>query len=287
MLFILIYFIKFKQWSIVILYEHSELHLIFKLKNVKLKKMKSNNNTICNYKDYDYKTEFWTKDRLYEHWVDILSLKKLFNKHCKHKDSLLDAGCGFGRCHPSYIKEFKQISLFDYADNLLNQAKENLKEHSHITYHKGDIYQLSHLKKEFDTIISIRTLHHILDVDQFFKQVKSSLKPKGVFIFDVPNKIHLLRRIKYLFLRKPNRLYSKEHLSLNDCFVNHHPKKIEELCQENDLHIIDICNTNIFRVKLIKKLVPAKLLANIDIWLQKILKHIYCSPSLYYITIKK
>ena len=247
----------------------------------------TNKNKICDYKNFDYKKTFWTKNRQYEHWVDILSLKKIFKKYCNKKDSLLDAGCGFGRCHPSYIQQFKDISLFDYADNLLNQAKESLKDYSHITYHKGDIYHLSHLKKKFDTIISIRTLHHILDVDQFFKQVQNSLKKDGVFIFDVPNKIHLLRRIKYFFLKKPKQLYTKDYLKLNECFVNHHPKKIEDICKQNNLQIIDICNTNIFRLNIIKKLVPARLLACIDIWLQKILKHIYCSPSLYYITIKK
>ena len=241
--------------------------------------------TISDYTGYDYKTEFWTNNREYEHKVDLETIRLCIQNYSTSKDHFLDAGCGFGRLVPSYKDLFKNITLFDYANNLLNEAKEAYKQDTHISYQKGDLYTLNY-NQEFDTVISIRTLHHITDTGTFFKNIHRALKKKGVFIFDVPNKIHLKNRFKHLLFKKPKDLYSLNQLIYMETYVNHHPLEINNSLKKVGLKLIEVRNSNMLRFNGLKKVLNTSDLVKLDLWLQSVTKKRYWSPSLYYITIK-
>ena len=242
---------------------------------------------IADYHNFDYKNIFWTKNRLYEHCVDVLTLQKLLRRYSKSHEHFLDAGCGYGRLSQVYVHQYQNVNMFDYAQNLLDQAKKSLSEHQNIVFKKGDLYNLPYTTGQFDTIISIRTLHHITNCQAFFSQISKTLKKGGVFIFDVPNKLHLLNRLKAIFLPNLKNIYSLDQLKLNDHYVNHHPQTIETLCKTLGLKIISKKNTNLFRNRLLKTVFPQKYLAKLDVFLQDYFTNKNFSPSIYYTTIKE
>ena len=242
---------------------------------------------ISDYTGYDYKTKFWTKNREYEHIVDLETINSCLNKYKIGSDKILDAGCGFGRLLPAYIDHFKEYTLFDYAHTLLNQAKETYKNLESVRYVQGNLYELPFLDKEFDSAISIRTLHHINNLELFIKNIHRCLNSKGLFIFDVPNKIHLKNRLKHLVTREPHDLYSLDKLIYMETYVNHHPKTVEQVLETQGFEILEILNTNLLRLNFLKKLIPTQYLIKLDKWTQCFVKKYYWSPSLYYITIKK
>ena len=145
-------------------------------------------------------------------------------KHVKKNGRLLDAGCGFGRLYPAYENHCRHAILVDYAQNLLDQAKESI--HSpNITLSKQSLYDL-HVSEPVDVIISIRTLHHLNDVRQLFKQFNLALTNNGTLILDIPNKLHVKNRLRHLLLGRLKELFKPSDTKLGEHFYNYHPTRI-------------------------------------------------------------
>ena len=146
---------------------------------------------ICDYSDYDYKTEFWlNKNREYEHLLETQIIQTLLNQFVDTKDKILDAGCGFGRLIPSYEHLFKDCHLVDYANQLIEQAKENRETNDKFKFYTQSLYELN-IESNVNAIISIRTLHHLQDLNQLFRKYNEALTENGTLILDVPNYYHL------------------------------------------------------------------------------------------------
>ena len=162
--------------------------------------------TICDYSDYDYNAEFWiNQNRQYEHKLELKVVNQLLQKYAKGTINICDAGCGFGRLFKAYENLFNCFYLVDYAKNLLDQAQERLKDHQNINYHQSSLYDLQ-LPAKMDAIISIRTLHHLNDVDQLFSVFYRLLDDKGILILDIPNHYHIKNLIKNPFKPKQNNI---------------------------------------------------------------------------------
>ena len=116
---------------------------------------------VCDYSDYDYKTEFWSNgNRQYEHELELSIVNQLLRTYGKSYDSILDAGCGFGRLAPAYQLLYKDCHLVDYAENLLREAKASLKPQTKFKFYQQSLYDLN-INSNVNAIISIRTLHHL------------------------------------------------------------------------------------------------------------------------------
>ena len=140
---------------------------------------------ICDYKGYDYKNEFWVnQNRKYEHKLELDVVHRLLKKHINSFNRILDAGCGFGRLIPAYKSLFKSFTLVDYAEHLLEQAK-NSNQLNNCEFLKQSLYELK-LTKKVDAIISIRTLHHLDDIDLLFNKYNEVLEDNGILILDIP-----------------------------------------------------------------------------------------------------
>ena len=156
-----------------------------------------NKETICDYSDYDYKSEFWTnQNRNYEHKLEIKVVRNLLKKYVKNKLIILDAGCGFGRMSPSYHDLFKQFILVDYAENLLTQARITLKSVQNVDYYQQSLYNLN-LNTRTSAIISIRTLHHLNNIELLFQQFYNALDKDGILILDIPNHYHIKNKLRH------------------------------------------------------------------------------------------
>ncbi len=236
---------------------------------------------ICDYSDYDYKTEFWTKkNREYEHQLEFKLVNKLLKKYSTNGKSICDAGCGFGRLFESYCHLFSEYHLVDYAKNLLKQAKDIYGMKKNIHFYKQSLYELN-ISKKADAIISIRTLHHLEDVDQLIKKLYDNLNEGGCLILDIPNHYHIKNKIKRPFSIKKNKI------KVSAGYFNYNPQFIIEKIQDSGFNIVDKRQVGLFRVGFIKQIFPPSMLISFEGILNMLLSSFNIGPSVYIVAKKQ
>jgi ubiquinone/menaquinone biosynthesis C-methylase UbiE len=243
---------------------------------------------VCDYSDFDYKKEFWDgKNRELEELSETLALTKLLKKIPFHLTNIADIGCGFGRLFTIYQPFGKEFILFDYAENLLAQAKKSIGIRNNISFIQGNAYKTKLDSNSLDLVISIRTLHHFVDVDTFFKEINRIVMKDGYFIFELPNKRHLLNIFRFLFGRIPFNPFSKEPLFYKETFANYHPLSIKKILIDNGFEVVSSINVSFFRYKLIKKLLPTFILFKLENLFQGLFSFLNLTPSIYFLLHKK
>lgn len=122
----------------------------------------------------------------------LLEILKSFYRHFligKEQKSILDLGCGDGIITQELFKVDNSISatLVDGSEEMLNSAKERLKEFKNINYIPAsfqEILEKDILHQDFDFIVSSLAIHH-LTLDEkisLFRKVYAHLHPEGYFL---------------------------------------------------------------------------------------------------------
>ncbi len=109
----------------------------------------------------------------------------------KANDLVLDLGCGNGQHSLRLAGKAGKIIAVDYNQIQLNIARKLTKEHKikHIKFIKLDLEKKLGFKNNFfDKILCLDVLEHLYKREQFLKEVKRVLKPKGLIFVSVPNK---------------------------------------------------------------------------------------------------
>jgi len=236
---------------------------------------------ISDYAGYDYKSDFWGGGkRDYEHQVESQLVKSLISEFSTHSISILDAGCGFGRMFPAYYAKGREFYLVDYAEHLLDQAKSSLKCDYPIHYLQGDIRQLPMDEQSVDLVIPSRTLHHISTPADFFNDVHRVLRPGGTFIFEIPNKRHILNILRFVLGRSAYSPFSRDRVELSKSFYNFHPKSVLESLSQNGFMVTTRRCESFFRLGLIKRRVPLKFLLLLERLFQMLFSWTFLTPSI-------
>jgi len=235
---------------------------------------------ISDYKDYDYKTDYWVnEDRNYENTVEQNTVERLV-KSCKNRDTITDIGCGFGRLFPSYQPHTNTQILIDYTQHLLDQAKKELQNTQNTQFIQGNMYDLPLDDNSVDIALSIRTLHHLQTPNVFFNELHRILKPGGTAILEIPNKRNILTILRYLLGRSKFNPFSKEPYAHSDTFINFHPQSIISALNDAGFTLKKNRNTNFFRHPLFKKIIPNIVLVPLDRLFQITLSNLNLSPSI-------
>ncbi|OQX50471.1 hypothetical protein B5M47_03805 [candidate division CPR3 bacterium 4484_211] len=233
--------------------------------------------------DCDY-IKYW-QGRQYEHEAEKIALNKLLpNKGQK----LVDLGGGYGRLTPTYHPHFEQVLIIDTSERSLNQARmmvESLKL-KNIEIKKGDIYNLPLKSESFDTALMIRVMHHLRYPQRAFNETARILKPKGIFILEFPNKCHakaLIRaslkgRLKQFLSLEP---YEQPAAGDEGIFLNFHFHHVRQLLQTSGFIIEKKISVSNFRSPTLKKILPNKLLLNLEKIGQVILTPFNFGPSIF------
>lgn len=242
-----------------------------------------------NDKNYDY-TKYW-QGRDYENESEFIALDKLLPNSYDANKKAIDVGGGFGRLLPIFKKRFGTIYIFDYSKKLLETAEENAdKLGIKITTVNGDVNEISSLVNErFDFVTMIRVSHHLEDLEKVFLQIREILNDNGVFILEVANKIHFKSLINNII--KGNFGYlNKDSVSVATkavTFLNHHPRRVEEILNRCGFKIEKRLSVSNFRHPFFKKHIPSKILLFLERVMQKIGAYIYFGPSIFYKVVKK
>ena len=216
---------------------------------------------VCDYNGSDYQTSFWEKGgRDYEDQVEGVALQRLLPKA---GNILLEVGAGAGRNTPRY-QGFDHLVLLDYSLTQLQQAQARLGTSNRYTYVAANVYNLPFVAGLFDSATMIRTLHHMSDAPQALAQIRRVLQPEAAFILEYANKCNLKAILRYLLRQQswsPFTLDPVEFTALNFDF---HPASIRTWLLANGFSIERQLTVSHFRMRLLKRIIPVKLLVKMD-----------------------
>ncbi len=133
-----------------------------------------------NYNKFSYYYDLMMDNINYDIFTSIAK------KYTNITNKILDAGCGTGNVLISLLKDGFDIEGIDLSDEMLAVADSKLKS-EHINtklYHQDLLDPLP--DNYFDVVISfLDVINYIDDFKKVFKNIYSTLKEDGSFIFDV------------------------------------------------------------------------------------------------------
>jgi ubiquinone/menaquinone biosynthesis C-methylase UbiE len=233
---------------------------------------------VCDYEGSDYQEKFWDQgDREYEDAVEAIALKRLLPSSGKF---MLELGAGAGRNTLRY-QGFERVALLDYSRTQLEQARDRLGESDRYLYVAADVYQLPFVSNVFDGATMIRTLHHMAKPELALERVRQVMQPGGVFVLEFANKRNIKSIFRYLLGKQDWSPYSKEPIEFAALNFDFHPKAVRRYLRENNFKIERQLTVSHFRVGLIKRTIPTKILAAMDSALQWTGSFVQLSPSVF------
>ncbi len=143
--------------------------------------------------------------------ITIPGIHKKFLTHFlaqeKRKDiTILDVGAGHGAFSKRLYEMGYQVEACDLFPEIFYFDKISCK--------KADLTKpLPYEDNQFEAIIAIEVMEHILDHEVFFHEVKRILKPGGKLYISTPNILSLKSRMRFLF---SGFYYSFKPLELNN-----------------------------------------------------------------------
>jgi ubiquinone/menaquinone biosynthesis C-methylase UbiE len=216
---------------------------------------------ICDYEGSDYQTTFWEQgDRSYEDQVEAIALTRLLPKS---GNLMLEVGAGAGRNTPRY-QAFERIVLLDYSRTQLQQAQARLGVNERYIYVAADVYNLPFSPGVFDGSTMIRTLHHMADPQRALQGIRQALQPDGVFILEYANKHNLKAILRYLLRLQSWSPFSPDTVEFAPLNFDFHPGSIRSWLAESGFSVERQLTVSYFRVGALKRLIPLKMLVELD-----------------------
>lgn len=216
---------------------------------------------VCNYEGSDYQTSFWEQGgRSYEDAVEAVALRRLLPKSGR---LLLELGAGAGRNTPRYAG-FERVVLLDYSLTQLQQAVQRLGDSQRYVYVAADIYRLPFVAGLFDAATMIRTLHHMADAPLALSQVRRALQPGAAFILEYANKHNLKAILRYWLQRQNWSPFSLEPVEFTSLNFDFHPRAVRHWLAECGFERQRQLTVSHFRLGLLKRLLPLRLLVWLD-----------------------
>ena len=97
---------------------------------------------------------------------------------------VLEIGMGTGRIAIKVAPHCKRLTGIDISTKTIQRAKENLNEHSNISFINAD-FTTYEFKEKFDVIYSSLTMMHFEDKKQVISKIDFLLKEKGIFCLSI------------------------------------------------------------------------------------------------------
>lgn len=233
---------------------------------------------VCDYEGSDYQARFWEQgERTYEDQVEALALRRLLPPAGR---LLLELGAGAGRNTPRYAG-FERVVLLDYSRTQLRLAQERLGCSDRYIYVAADIYRLPFVPGLFDAATMIRVLHHMAAAPQALAQVRQVLQSDATFILEFANKQNLKAIARYALRRQAWNPFSREPVEFAALNFDFHPAAVRLWLQQNDFRVERQLTVSHFRIGLLKRLAPVRLLVALDALAQLTGDWWQLSPSVF------
>ena len=103
--------------------------------------------------------------------------------------SVLDLGCGYG-WHSKYAADQGALSVLglDLSERMIEEARTR-NSADNVTYKVCGVEEYEYPEASYDFVISNLVLHYIEDLDFIFEKVFQTLKPGGIFLFNIEHPV--------------------------------------------------------------------------------------------------
>lgn len=102
---------------------------------------------------------------------------------------VLDLGCGYGwHCKFAAEQGAAQVVGIDLSCKMIEEAKKRSSERQ-IEYRVCGIEEYEYPEQAWDCVISNLALHYIENIEAIFQKVHRSLKPGGIFLFNIEHPV--------------------------------------------------------------------------------------------------
>lgn len=216
---------------------------------------------ICDYEGSAYRDDFWIgQGREYEDLAERIALSRLLPPRGRR---LLEIGAGFGRLADLY-SGYDEIVLLDYSRSLLQQARARWEPDPRFTFIAADLYDLPFFAQQFDAVVMIRVIHHLVDVPAAMRQAANVLAGHGDFVLEFANKRNIKAMARYAFGRQAWSPFDPEPYEFVDLNFDFHPSWMYRQLSEAGLRVDSARTLSHFRMATLKRLVPPRWLAFLD-----------------------
>ena len=220
---------------------------------------------ICDYGDSTYRQDFWEgQGRDYEDAVERRVLQKALPASGFR---LLEIGAGFGRITNEYHM-FRQVVLLDYSLEQLQYARANYGDDGFL-YVAADAYRMPFWPGAFDAATMIRVIHHFENFPAVIRQVREALASDGSFILEYANKRNLKAMLRHLFGLNNWNPYTLDPIEFVELNFNFHPDYVQREVAKLGFETHSVVPVSWFRLGLLKRALPLRLLAGLDSVLQR------------------
>lgn len=102
-------------------------------------------------------------------------------------------GSGLGRFSRLLLRDGLQVDAIELSPQQSAEARDALAGHAALTVHCGDIAEvLDRMQGGFDAMVGYFMLHHLPELDRYFRSAHRMLRPGGRMVFVEPNPFHPL-----------------------------------------------------------------------------------------------
>lgn len=232
-----------------------------------------------NYEGSDYQQSFWNASRAYEDQAERVALKAMLPPRGRR---IVEIGAGAGRLGDLYLG-YEEVVLVDYAHTQLQQARARWGHDSRFSFVQGDIYNLAFPTGYFDTVVTVRVLHHVKELRAAIQEIARVTARGGYYITEFANKRNAKAVLRYLLRRgKPGENpFSPEPFEFVPLNLDHHPRHVRQELEAAGFVTEAERGVSFFRVPAIKQLVPARVLAGVDGLLQVPAAPARLTPSIF------
>ncbi|MCY3864392.1 MAG: class I SAM-dependent methyltransferase [Chloroflexi bacterium] len=220
---------------------------------------------ICDYGDSTYRLDFWEgQGRDYEDAVERRVLRQALPAGGSR---LLEIGAGFGRITNEY-RMFDQVVLLDYSLEQLQYARANHGDDGFL-YVAADAYSMPFWPRAFDAATMIRVIHHFENLPAVIGQVREVLAGGGVFILEYANKRNLKAMLRHLVGSNSWNPYTLDPIEFVELNFNFHPEFVQREVAKLGFETRRVVPVSWFRLGLLKRALPLRLLTGLDSILQR------------------
>ena len=231
----------------------------------------------CDYEGSAYRTEFWDAGRDYEDMAERIALRALLPPT---GDRLVEIGAGFGRLADEYAG-YCQVILLDPARSMLEQAQARLGHDPRFVFVAASVYDLPLVTAACDTVVTVRMLHHLADVPRALDEIARVARPGGAYVLEYANKRHLKAIARYALRWQAHDPFSREPYEFEELNFDFHPAYMTAALHEAGFRVEARRAVSFFRLGLLKRTIPVRLLARVDGWLQRPLAPLAVTPSMF------
>ena len=233
---------------------------------------------VIDYEGSGYRQDFWEgQGREYEDAVERIALRRLLPSR---GGRIAEIGAGFGRLADLYLG-YEQIVLFDYSRTMLSDAVRRWGDDKRFVFVAGNLYQMPLADQSLDALVMVRVMHHLADIPAALARLQALLHKDSTAVLEYASKRNLKAVLRWLTRRQSWSPFDPAPLEFVAMNFDFHPGWMGAKLKDAGLNVHQRYGASHFRLRTLKRSLPAQALARVDSWLFDIGGRYPLAPSVF------